>query len=196
VVLWACAAGKLDIANAELGAREAAVLGAQAQLRARQSARTMWAEGTGRDLSYAALRRQESRLTEERATLRCQEEGWPVPEVWLWRPPQRRRASSESLHGTRVVLHVPPVLAEYVRELAASSGCEVTEAWRRLVARARQEQLQIVDRVICPECLGCWHRSEVPKGRCPDRACDAVFALTATVRILPGEFHAHQLASQ
>jgi multidrug efflux pump subunit AcrA (membrane-fusion protein) len=31
---------QLDIANAELGAREAAVLGAQAQLRARQSART------------------------------------------------------------------------------------------------------------------------------------------------------------
>jgi receptor protein-tyrosine kinase len=45
----------------------------QAQLdAARQSARTMWAEGTGRDLSYAALRRQESRLTEERATLRTE----------------------------------------------------------------------------------------------------------------------------
>lgn len=135
------------------------------------------------------------KVLEERATLRCQEEGWPVPEVWLWRPPQRRRASPESLHGTRVVLHVPPVLAEYVRELAASSGCEVTEAWRRLVARARQEQLQIVDRVICPECLGCWHRSEVPKGRCPDRTCDAVFTLTAPVRILPSELHADPLAS-
>lgn len=135
------------------------------------------------------------KVLEERATLRCQEEGWPVPEVWIWRPPHRRRASSESLHGARVVLHVPPALAAYVRELAASSGCEPAEAWRRLVARARQEQLQIVDRVICPECLGCWHRTEIVKGRCPNRECDAALVLTAPVRILPGELHADPLDS-
>ena len=135
------------------------------------------------------------KVLEERATLRAREEGLPVPEVWIWRPPQRRRASSASLHGARVVLHVPPALAEYVRELAASSGCEVTEAYRRLVARARQEGLQIVDRVICAECLGCWHRTEIRKGRCPNRECDAPFVLTAPVRILPGETQTDPLAS-
>lgn len=132
---------------------------------------------------------------EERATLRAQEEGLNVPEFWSWHVPKRRRASSERLLGSRVVLHLPPALAEYVRDLAASSGCEVPEAYRRLIARARQEQLQIVDRIVCPDCLGCWHRTEVIKGRCPNRECDAVLGVTAPVRILPSELEADPLAS-
>jgi receptor protein-tyrosine kinase len=55
----------------ETATREVEDLEAQLEA-AREGARTMWAEGTGRDLSYAAVRRQEARLTEERQVLRTE----------------------------------------------------------------------------------------------------------------------------
>lgn len=51
--------------------REVTDLAAQLEA-ARLGARTMWAEGTGRDLSYGALRKQETRSVAEQQTLRTE----------------------------------------------------------------------------------------------------------------------------
>ncbi len=53
----------------ETAAREVADLEAQFEA-AREGARLMWSEGTGRDLSYGALLKQQARLGEERQELR------------------------------------------------------------------------------------------------------------------------------
>lgn len=131
------------------------------------------------DPGVLAVRRE----LEARASDAAEAAGHARPAAWYWEIPKRRRAPSYS--GVRVTVVLPPSLIAFVRDQAHLAGCTESEAYRRLLTGARRESVSVVDRVVCVNCLGNWHLTEIRRGRCPNPNCDEDITPVRPVRPPP-----------